>query len=580
MAREQDNEGGDPSPVTPQYHTFSTSPPKSRGRPLSGGSTSSNDGSQPSRNNDENDEGVSGSPMPKRQMAVLAIIALCEQTALNSISPYLPDMASTFPGVNPSQVGMHVGTIASAFALAQFLTNFFWGWISDRIGRKPVILMGTILTAACFVAFGFCRTLWQAVVVQLVMGTVNGNQGVVSTCLGEITDRSNQSRAFTYLPVIYGIGGITGPMLGGLLVGKEPKSLNGYPYLGPNLASAGILVVDFIITSIFLEESLQDVPSIPKIGRRVRDMFTWMWQFTSSTRPSYLRSDSRRDYPAWRSGVTGPIESDSESDSESMSSATPLFPTHGNHLHLDEILNRDMILLLLTYLIFALSNVSYNSLYPIFAQAQPPTGRALSPREIGLTQAFAGLVSIAFQICIFGKMRDKMGNRWSYRAGLLGFVIAFALMPFVGHKDEKGLKGEFSRASVLLAIELCAVLLIKTVAAVGGLTSALLLVSIQILSVTCSISPNIAADHKLRSRPLRPGRPQRPRADPVCGWPCRWSIPLRWPLLPLNTRPSQGRGGGIWCFWRCILHRVPAQFWHSVRGSGSGWMDRGGRRRQ
>ena len=480
MAREQENDG-DPSPSTPQYHTFTTSPPKSRGRPPSGRSDSVDNGSHISRSHDESDEDDHDTPMPKRQMAVLAIIALCEQTALNSISPYLPHMASGFPDVEPSQVGMYVGTIASSFALAQFLTNFFWGWISDRIGRKPVILLGTILTAACFVAFGFCRTLWQAVVVQMVMGTVNGNQGVVSTCLGEITDRSNQSRAFTYLPVIYGIGGITGPMLGGLLVGKEPKGLGDFPYLAPNLASAAILVFDFIVTSMFLEESLQEVPSMPKIGRKVRDLFTWLWQFTSSSRPSYLRSDSRRDYPAWRSGVISSHESEEESETDTLAESSPLFHTHTTHLHRDELLNRDMILLLVTYLIFALSNVSYNSLYPIFAQAQPPTGRALSPREIGLTQSFAGLVSIGFQICIFGKMRDKMGNRWSYRAGLLGFVIAFALMPFVGHKDERGLKGELTRASVMLTIELCVVLLIKTVAAVGGLTSALLLVSSTLL---------------------------------------------------------------------------------------------------
>ena len=135
-------------------------------------------------------------------MAILAIIALSEQTALNSISPYLPSMASSFPGVDKAEVGVFVGTIASAFALAQLVTNFFWGWLSDRIGRKPVILLGTILTGACFVAFGFVRTLPQAIAVQALMGLSNGNQGVVSTCLGEITDRRNQTKAFTYLPEI------------------------------------------------------------------------------------------------------------------------------------------------------------------------------------------------------------------------------------------------------------------------------------------------------------------------------------------------------------------------------------------
>lgn len=429
--------------------------------------------------------------MPRKQMAVLAMIALCEQTALNSISPYLPDMTASFPDADPQQVGIYVGTIASSFALAQFLTNFFWGWVSDRIGRKPVILLGTILTAACFMAFGFCRTLWQAVVVQAIMGTVNGNQGVVSTCLGEITDRSNQSGAFTYLPVIYGIGGITGPLLGGSLVATASPDEEQFPYIGPNLASAAILVVDFILTSVFLEESLQETANQPKIRQRVSHLFAWIWQFTSSTRPSYLR---------WHRGRT----SQRASGREGSAATIPLIPaTREHHLNRDEVLNRDMILLLLSYLIFALSNISFNSLYPIFAQADPPTGRHLTPQEIGFTLAFAGLVTIAFQICIFGRLRDKMGNRWSYRAGLFGFVISFVLMPFVGYKDESA-GGELSKSTVLLAIELCLVLLIKTVAAVGGLTSALLLVSQSLPWIPCI---NSTLTNKRRSQTPHPTIP-------------------------------------------------------------------------
>ncbi|KAI1997515.1 hypothetical protein LOZ53_000522 [Ophidiomyces ophidiicola] len=462
---------------TPHYHTFATPPPTSRGRPPSNGSASFNGGSRAPTDDDDDDgnsdkSSFSGTPMPIRQMAVLAAIALCEQTALNSISPYLPDMASSFPETDRTKVGMYVGTIASSFALAQFVTNYFWGWLSDRIGRKPVILIGTISTSACFLAFGFCKHLWQAIAVQAIMGTVNGNQGVVSTCLGEITDRSNQSRAFAFLPVIYGIGGITGPVLGGLLVSKKAIIDERFPYLAPNLVSAAILVIDFIMAALYLEESLEDAVSIPAIGRRVRNLFTRLWQFTCSSRPSYLRAQSRdsgRGLSCW--GSRGNTDTDVEQ---------PLFRrrrSHDPHLISEEVLNRDIILLLITYLIFALSNVSYNSLYPIFAQASPPTGRALTPQEIGLSLGFAGIVTIVFQVCIFGKLRDKMGNRWSYRAGLFGFVISFALMPFIGYKDKAAIEGRVSKNGILLAIELCVILLLKTIAAVGGLTSALLLIT-------------------------------------------------------------------------------------------------------
>ncbi|KAL8933181.1 MAG: hypothetical protein Q9211_005922 [Gyalolechia sp. 1 TL-2023] len=351
-------------------------------------------------------------------------------------------MASTFPDVNPDKVGLYVGLIASSFALAQFATNFLWGWLSDQIGRKPVVLLGTICTAACFLAFGFCRTLWQAIIVQVIMGLVNGNQGVVSTCLGEITDRTNQSRAFVYLPVIYGLGGITGPLLGGTLVksGSRPSKHDPYPYLLPNLVSAAVLLIDLVLTMIYLEESLEEAKNLPPLGKRVGNLISWAWQSASSSRPSYLtisRKDRGESSHHRASGLLdGEAGSDADSDVASQEAMPTLLLPHNNtDLARKHILKRDTLLLLATFLIFQLANISYNSLYPIFGQASPPAGRALSPEEIGVSLAFAGAMTIVFQIAIFGRLRDWMGNKLTYRVCLGGMVLAFLLTPWVGYKD-------------------------------------------------------------------------------------------------------------------------------------------------
>ncbi|KAI9711486.1 MAG: hypothetical protein M1820_002049 [Bogoriella megaspora] len=463
---------------TLHYQTFPTPPPRSKGAPpistTRRRSSSRPQSSQHSRHGSTSSTNRQ-SPLPKRQLTILAIIALAEQTALNSISPYLPDMASGFPDVKPGQVGIYVGLIASSFALAQFGTMFFWGWLSDHIGRKPVVLSGTLLTAACFVAFGFCRNLGQAIVVQILMGLVNGNQGVISTCLGEITDRSNQSRAFTYLPVVYGLGGITGPIVGGLLVNRDLKN----PYLPPNLFSAGVLMVDLVLTMIFLEESLEEAKELPPLGTRVGSVFAWLWQFTGFSRnPTYVRQGARHGRVHQGGGIDGAIREDSDeeteiSDAGSQKSPPMLIPENHETISTKEIFNRDTILLLVTFLIFQLANISYNSLYPIFAEAAPPTGRELSPEEIGLSLAFAGAITIIFQVGIFNKIINTIGNKTTYRVGLFGFVIAFVLMPWVGYKNGRG----FGDGKVALWIELGVVLIIKTVAAVGGLTSALLLIT-------------------------------------------------------------------------------------------------------
>ena len=479
---------------TAHYQTFPTPPPKSKGQPPSDTSrNSSYDGTHLARtgsrgsNNEE-------SPLPIRQLFVLAVISLSEQTALNSIGPYLPQMVATFKDVDPGQVGFYVGLVASSFALAQFATNFFWGWLSDRIGRKPVVLIGTLLTAACFVAFGFCKTLWQAIIVQVLMGLVNGNQGVVSTCLGEITDRSNQSRAFIYLPVIYGLGGITGPVVGGLLVSKNAhfSKRDPYPYMKPNLLSAVVLIVDLIITMIFLEESLEEARDLPPLGKRVGNLFSWVWQFASSSRPSYLRiprtNHKRSIHIDGDAANEEECEEDSGSDSASQTSIPEMIPHHTSDLTQSQIFNRDTLLLMSTYLIFQLSNISYNSLYPIFGQAAPPRGRNLSPKEIGFSLAFASAATIVFQLGFFGRLREKLGNRVTYRSCMAAMALAFILTPWVGYKDSKNGDGGMSTGKAWLWVELGFVLLVKSLAAVGCLTSFLLLVGVPPLHLLTKLT--------------------------------------------------------------------------------------------
>lgn len=482
--------------TTPHYQTFPTPPPKSKGQPPSDTSPSRDGGAHHTRHGSQGID-HDQSPLPIKQLVILAIISLSEQTALNSIGPYLPQMVSTFPDVDQGQVGLYVGLVASVFALAQFATSFFWGWCSDRIGRKPVVLTGTILTAAGFIAFGFCKTLWQAVLVQVFIGLVNGNQGIVSTCLGEITDRSNQSKAFIYLPVVYGLGGVTGPLVGGLLVsrGAQFSKRDPYPYLKPNLVSAAVLVVDMIIAMVFLEESLEEARDLPPLGKRVGNLFSWAWQFASSSRSTYLRIPENSHKHS--SHVNGDAFSDRheeehpDSDSASQVSLPTLIPHHTTDITKPQIFNRDTMLLMLTYLIFQLSNISYNSLYPIFGQAGPPRGRNLSPEEIGFSLAFASGATVLFQLGFFGRLRDKIGNKITYRGCLAAMALAFLLTPWVGYKDIQNGDGGMSSGKAWLRIELGIILLIKSLAAVGCLTSFVLLVSAALFSYAIQLTASV-----------------------------------------------------------------------------------------
>jgi len=272
--------------------------------------------------------------------------------------------------------------------------------------------------------------------------------------------------------------------MGGLLAGLEipwMKALIGDrsgKYLLPNLFSALILVLNAIVTMIWLEESLEQ-DDLPPIGRRVENIFAWLWQFTGlSYKPSYIRKIKRTEENDDYRRLHGEyIEDDDEVGTEATDGGETDGSTSVEEISTASILTKDTILLLATFFVFNLGNIAFNSLYPIFGQEEPPYGRDLSPKELGLSLGFAGLATIAFQIGIFSRLRDKIGNKATYRAAFAGMILSFILLPLVGYKDGKDGSGSITiNGRNTLYAELGVVLIIKTIATVGCLTSALLLV--------------------------------------------------------------------------------------------------------
>ncbi|OAA70343.1 MFS transporter [Cordyceps fumosorosea ARSEF 2679] len=460
---------GSPPPASP-----SSSRPSSVASLPSSPTSSENDDYDRGQTGEE--EGGGGTPLPVRQLLLLAYLSLCEQTALNSLAPYLPEMVASMPGLDSGRTGFYIGVVASAFALAQLSTNFAWGYSSDLIGRKPVLLAGTLALAACFGAFGLCTQYWQVVLVQVLMGMLNGNAACVPTVLGEVTDRSNQSRAFAYLPIIYSLGGITGPAVGGFLVGRLAPDT--FPYLAPNLVSAAMLVTGFLAVLLWFEETLDEDARGPGKPKWLRRLASW---FGKKDEPNRRHSWSAR-WPTRDQQRQPLLDVDSASSSDEAEVDVPNGydddnkPEQAEPGIWKEIVNPTTVLLLATYLVFQLSNISFNSLYPVFAAAPAPTGRELGPGKIGAFLSAAGVTTIAFQAFVYRHLRSRMGSLGTYRYALFGLAVSMILMPWVGYADDEPLFGVGS-GELWLYAELCAVLIFKNICAVGGLSSVMLLIT-------------------------------------------------------------------------------------------------------
>ncbi|PHH67940.1 hypothetical protein CDD82_980 [Ophiocordyceps australis] len=468
------------SPKPPSSHGYQTFPTEPPVTPLAPASDDDSIVSLASDSSSSHSDSNSSSaqlqtPLPVRQLLLLALLSLAEQTALNSIAPYLPQMVLSMPGIPPHQAGVWVGALASAFALAQLSTNFLWGYASDHVGRKPVLLAGTASLMCCFAVFGLCTRYWHIVVVHVAMGLLNGNAACVPTVLGEVTDRSNQSKAFAYLPVIYSLGAISGPALGGILVGRlAPDS---YPYLAPNVFGAALLALSLVAVALCFHETLDPhclPPEPPWKPAWLSRLSAWLSRPSSTPSKPHSWSSRWPQASASRAPLLDSASSISStcSSAQDASSSTSVHPAKDPHSLAQsswrQTFAHTTILLLATYLVFQLSNISFNSLYPIFAAAPPPTGRGLDPQRIGLTLGLAGAAVIVFQAFVYQPLVARFGSLGTYRFSLLGLAVSMALMPWVA---------QLQNSRPLLYTELGLVLVLKNICAVAGLSSVMLLIT-------------------------------------------------------------------------------------------------------
>lgn len=103
-------------------------------------------------------------------------------------------MVRDFNVGDKANASFYAGIIISAFALAESLTGMFWGGFSDRIGRKPVLLIGCAGTLVSLLMVGFAQSFWIALAGRALGGFLNGNIGVIQTMVGESVKKPEHER--------------------------------------------------------------------------------------------------------------------------------------------------------------------------------------------------------------------------------------------------------------------------------------------------------------------------------------------------------------------------------------------------
>ena len=155
-------------------------------------------------------------PRPAAAMHFIMLTVLIDMIAIGIIVPVLPVLVGSFTDSKASQAFWY-GAVSFAFGIANFIASPVLGALSDRYGRRPILLLGFCGLGLNFFATALATALWMLVAVRLIGGAMQANQAVANAYVADITPPEDRARRFGLLGAMFGLGFIIGPVMGGLL---------------------------------------------------------------------------------------------------------------------------------------------------------------------------------------------------------------------------------------------------------------------------------------------------------------------------------------------------------------------------
>ncbi|RAR00934.1 mfs general substrate transporter [Stemphylium lycopersici] len=389
--------------------------------------------------------GSDRTPFPARQMAVLALCRICEPIAFMSIFPYAYFMVESFmSGHSTAQISMYTGMVTSSFAFMECFSGIFWGRLSDRVGRKKVLLGGLFGTGLSMLLFGFSTSLPMALIARALGGLLNGNIGVLQTTVAElITDERHQRGA-----------------LGGLLARPadvmpffKSTIFDTYPFLLPNLVCTGFVVLGLTVGILFLEETHEDRKYDQDRGREAGQwLLRKLWNRDAKTtfddkdasldEMSSMLHDHDHNAQAYRSTDSSPTlcstrTSISELPEFSLDKELAPAPT------IRQAFSKQICMNVLCYGILAFHTISLEQLLPILMSKKVPSGDnqhlpfhfeggfGWSTQTTGAFLAAQGFLQMFAQVIVFPWLSKKLGSLRTFWITLSCYPILYLLAPYL-----------------------------------------------------------------------------------------------------------------------------------------------------
>jgi len=278
---------------------------------------------------------------------------------LTLMIPLLPFYAEKL-GASPTVVGALIGV----YALCQLISGPLLGRLSDRTGRRPLLLVSQVGTLIGFLILAVSDNLWLVFLSRIIDGATAGNLSLAQAYIADVTRPEDRAKSFGVIGIAFGIGFLIGPALSGFL------SQFGYHY--PVYMAAGLSFTSILATYFMLDEAPPVKADAGPGGRRL-SVFDW------GAYAQYFRRP-------------------------------------------------ELAPLLLQFLSYVFSFAMFSSGFPLFAERRLTWhGKPFGPAEVGYVYAWAGFLGIFLQGPLLGRMVKRFGEaslaRFAFWCTALGYVL-------------------------------------------------------------------------------------------------------------------------------------------------------------
>jgi DHA1 family tetracycline resistance protein-like MFS transporter len=177
-------------------------------------------------------------------LAILFVIVFIDLLGFGMVIPVLPLYAKTLGGQEA-----WVGLLSSGYSAMQFVFAPIWGRLSDRIGRRPVLLVSIAMTALAFALYGLAGSFAWLLVARLFAGVATANIAIAQAYVADVTTPETRAKGMGLIGAAFGLGFVLGPAFGGLL--------SRWSLAAPSFAAAGLAAVNLVAAWFVLGEPSQ-----------------------------------------------------------------------------------------------------------------------------------------------------------------------------------------------------------------------------------------------------------------------------------------------------------------------------------